>query len=90
MADEKLEDVARAIYSRALKNRLMAFGAPDRDIAREDFNLAAKALGGDLPRSWQRSGLTGVGASDMAEKIVVYTVADLPKTEQSNLHSDLS
>ena len=53
-------------------------------------NLAAQAFGDDLPASVQRSGLTGIGVSDLKDTIVVYTAASLRLSEKKRLPEALT
>ncbi|MEO0497581.1 MAG: hypothetical protein AAF141_09455 [Pseudomonadota bacterium] len=90
MASQALIEKARAIRNWALKSRLITVGAPDPNVSDEAMQLAAQAFGDDLPRTWQRSGLTGVGVSDMGDKIIVYTAVSLPGTEASMVPTQLA
>lgn len=90
MASEALIEKAKAIRNWALQSRLIVVGAPDPDVSDEAMELAAQAFGDDMPRTWQRSGLTGVGVSDTSDKIIVYTAVKLPGTETSKVPTQLA
>ncbi len=90
MADEKLIQKAKAIRNWALDSRLITVGAPDADVDEDAMQMAIQAFGDDLPRTWQRSGLTGVGVSDTRDKIIVYTSVRLPATEASKVPTQLA
>ncbi|TYC68288.1 hypothetical protein FMN63_11435 [Stappia sp. BW2] len=90
MANAELIQKAKAIRSWALDSRLIAAGPPEQDVDAGEKQMVAQAFGADLPTSWQKSGLTGVGVSDTRERIIVYTAARMPKTEQKRMPSQFS
>lgn len=90
MASNELIQKAKAIRNWALDSRLIAVGAPDADIDENEKRLAAQAFGDDLPSSWHKHGLTGVGVSDTKNRIIIYTAARMIASEQRGVPTHFS